>query len=114
MYPEEGIDQFPLLEYAALKEPGGSSLLVSLARGVVIYGRVWRGKPFSNVLFDLVPWGKVQSPLRKQWINRAQTFYFHYVILYVAYVVFYLVEDIHHFVHGVRHLLHGLVGSRGI
>ena len=57
MYPEEGTNQLPLLEYATLKEPRGSSLLVSFARGVVIGGRVRRGEPFSNVLFDLVPCG---------------------------------------------------------
>ena len=55
MYPEEGIDQFPLLEYATLKEPRGSSFLIGLARDVVIHGRVRWGKPFANGLFYLVP-----------------------------------------------------------
>ncbi len=56
MDPEEGTDKFPLLEYAAFKEPCGSSLLVGLARDVVIYRRV---RPFSNVLFYLDPFSKV-------------------------------------------------------
>ena len=55
MYPKEGIDYFPFLECATLKEPRGSSLLVGLARDVVIYRRVRRGKPFVNILFYLVP-----------------------------------------------------------
>src|SRR6266702_2198725 len=59
MDPEEGTDKFPLLEYAAFKEPCGSSLLVGLARDVVIYRRVRRGNPFLNVLFYLDPCSKV-------------------------------------------------------
>jgi len=59
MDPEEGTDKFPLLEYAAFKEPRGSSFLVGLARDVVIYRRVWRGEPFSNILFYPDPCSKV-------------------------------------------------------
>jgi hypothetical protein len=55
MYPKEGTNEFPLLEFATSKEPRGSSLLKSFMSGVVIYGRVWRGEPFPNILFYLVP-----------------------------------------------------------
>ena len=73
MYPEEGTDYFPLLEYAALKEPRGSSFLVGLTRDVVIYGWVRRRKPFSDVLFYLVPCSEVSvsttEALREQITN---------------------------------------------
>jgi hypothetical protein len=34
---------------------------MSIARNVVIYGRIWRGKPFHKVLSRLVPCGSVRS-----------------------------------------------------
>src|SRR6266702_353594 len=55
MDPKERPDRRPVLEFFALKEPRGRSLIVSLARNVVICGRVRRRKPFVDVLFDLCP-----------------------------------------------------------
>ena len=33
--------------------------MVDLTRGVVVCRRIWRREPFSNVLFYLVPYGRV-------------------------------------------------------
>ena len=55
MDPQERTDRYPVLEFLALKEPRGRSLLVGLACNVVICRWVrWR-KPFVNVLVYLCP-----------------------------------------------------------
>src|SRR6266571_2203943 len=58
MDPQERSDRCPVLEFLALKKPRSRSLIVSLARNVVICGRVWRRKPFVDVLFYLCPWAE--------------------------------------------------------
>ena len=55
MNPQERADRHPVFERLALKEPRGRSLLVGLARNVVIRGRVRRREPDVNVLFYLCP-----------------------------------------------------------
>jgi hypothetical protein len=56
MNPQERTGRHPVLELPALKEPRGRSLILSLARNVVICRRVrWR-KPLVDVLFYLGPW----------------------------------------------------------
>ena len=58
MDPQERTARHPALEFLASKEPGGRSFILSLARNVVICVRVWRRKPFENVLFYLCPWAE--------------------------------------------------------
>ena len=56
MDPQERSGRHPVIEYVASKEPRGRSLMLGLACIVLICGRVWRRKPFVNVLFYLCPW----------------------------------------------------------
>ena len=56
MDPQKRTDRHPVLECLAPKEPRGRSLLVGLARNVVICGRVRRREPVVNVLFHLCPY----------------------------------------------------------
>ena len=58
MDPQERTTRHPVLEFLASKEPRGRSFILGLARNVVICGRVWRRKPFTNVLFYLGPWAE--------------------------------------------------------
>ena len=58
MDPQERTARHPVLELLASKEPRGRSFILGLARNVVICGRVWRRKPFANVLFYLGPWAE--------------------------------------------------------
>ena len=45
---------FPLSECAAFDEPRCSSLVLGIARSVVIHGRIWRGEPFRRFLSQLI------------------------------------------------------------
>ena len=56
MDPQERSDRRPVIEHRALKEPRSGSLMVGLARNVVIRGRVRGRKPFEDVLRYLCPW----------------------------------------------------------
>ena|SRR6266702_3265853 len=58
MDPQERSNRHPVLEYHALKEPRGRSLIVGIARNIIICGRVRRRKPFVDVLFYLCPWAE--------------------------------------------------------
>src|SRR6266702_567008 len=58
MDPQERSNRQPVLEFLASKKPRGRSIIVGLARNVVICGRVRRRKPFVNVLFYLYPWAE--------------------------------------------------------
>jgi hypothetical protein len=56
--PQERTDRHPFPELRALKEPRGRSLLLDLARYVVICGWVRERKPLVNVPFYPLPWDK--------------------------------------------------------
>jgi hypothetical protein len=53
--PQQGTGIFPISEYAAFGEPHCGASVMSIARKVVIYGRIRRTKPFQEVLFRPVP-----------------------------------------------------------
>ena len=55
MDPQERTDRHPVVELRNLKEPRGRSLVLGLARNIVICGRIWRRKPFVDILFYLCP-----------------------------------------------------------
>ena len=56
MDPQERTNPHPVLEYRVLKYPRGRSLVLGLARSVVIRGWVRRRNPFVDVLSYLRPW----------------------------------------------------------
>jgi hypothetical protein len=58
MDPQERTDRHPVLELRSLKEPSGRSLVLGLARYIVICGWVWRRKPFVDILFYLCPYAE--------------------------------------------------------
>ena len=47
-----------MLEFRALKKPRGRSIILGFAPSVVICARVWRRKPFEDVLFYLCPYAE--------------------------------------------------------
>jgi hypothetical protein len=47
MDPQQGASNLPFLEDAPSKEPLRGSLMMTIARDVVIYGRIRRGLPVS-------------------------------------------------------------------
>ena len=52
--PKKLACRFPFPKNAALKEPGGFFLVVSIARNDVVSGRIRWGEPFVDVLQQLV------------------------------------------------------------
>ncbi len=47
--PQEGAILFPFIERIALDKPRCSAIIVSLTSKIVIYGRIWRRDPASEV-----------------------------------------------------------------
>ena len=58
MNPQERTGRHPVFELRVLEEPRGRSLILGLARNIVIRVWVWRRKPILNVLIYLRPWYK--------------------------------------------------------
>jgi hypothetical protein len=55
VYPQKGAGLFPICERVALSKPRCCAFLASFKYNFVIYGRIWRREPFSNVLSRWVP-----------------------------------------------------------
>ena len=60
MDPQERTLCVPFLESVGLGEPFRGSTVMCPAGNVVIFGRVWRRKPISNFLLQMVPWETIQ------------------------------------------------------
>ena len=103
MDPQERIARLPVLKFPALKEPRSCSFILGNARSVVICGRVWRRKPFVDVLFYLCPWTEKSVSTTETLWGRSQTLYFFNIVLYFHHIELY-------FLCIVRHMLHGHVG----
>lgn len=59
--PQQGSRLFPVPECAALNEPRRRAFVMNTTRSVKIYGRIWRGEPFSDVLSQLIPCENTQG-----------------------------------------------------
>jgi hypothetical protein len=88
MDPQERTGRHPVLELPALKEPRGRSLILGLARDVVICGRVRRCKPLVDVLFYLGPWVEFSLSSEHDTGRILQTLYFLYIALYLLHRLF--------------------------
>jgi hypothetical protein len=53
--PQQGPDFFPISEGAVFGEPQCGAVVMIITRNVVIYGRIWRRKPFHTGLSRLIP-----------------------------------------------------------
>ena len=54
MNPQKRAFRVPLIEYVPFKEPRGGPILMGFVSNVVVFRRVWRGKPSFGVLLHLV------------------------------------------------------------
>jgi hypothetical protein len=56
MDPQKGRSRFPLVKYAALKEPFCCAVVMSATGNVVVGRRIWWGEPHPKVFSQLAPW----------------------------------------------------------
>ena len=66
MNPQQRSLSPPLGDDGALKEPQARSRLVSVARYVVVFRRIWGGDPLSGVLLQLVTYDTDSGSVMKR------------------------------------------------